>query len=601
MLSTLGKILRILEPSDIRQACWVLLLVILVAIIEAVGIASIMPFLAVLANPEVVDTNPYLARAYEIAGSETRGDFLFLLGAATFVLLVGSTVLRGLALWAQLRFMYLRIHSIGLRLLTHYLRQPYHWFFNQHSSDFSGRVLHEVSNVVQSIIYPGMLLVANTASVALILTVLVLVDPVLAFSAAGVLGFVYSLVFLFAKRHLEVTGQERVKANQQRYKALHEAFGSVKYLKVAGQESRFAERFRDPSDRMARRSITAAVIGEMPSFVMQILIFGGMLAVLLYLIWAHGGVQGALPIVGVFALAGYRLMPALQGLYKSLSQIRFSLPSLDILLRDIAEFGKTDENLRESTVVPRSVRLQDKLELQGISFSYPGVEREALRSVDLCIHARTRVGVVGTTGAGKTTLVDMLLGLLTPTAGQMFVDGQMVDSSNIRGWQKGVGYVPQNIFLLDDSVALNIAFGAYHHEVDMAAVERAACMANLHEFIVNELPQGYDTIVGEQGIRLSGGQRQRIGIARALYHDPDVIVFDEATSALDNMTELVVMEALHALGRTKTLVIVAHRLSTVRSCDRIIVLDQGMIVADGVYDALVRDNEQFRSMVASGQ
>jgi ABC-type multidrug transport system fused ATPase/permease subunit len=601
MLTIVRKILRLLEPRDVRQAGSVLALVILMALVEAVGIASIMPFLAVLANPEVVETNRYLAWAYQASGAESRNDFLFLLGAATFTLLVGSALLRALSLWIQLRFTFLQVHKIGLRLLTRYLGQPYHWFFNRHSSDFLVLILHEVSNVVQNLVYPSMLLVANTVSVTLILAILLVVDPVLALSAAAILGLVYAVVFVFARSYLERTGQERIEANQQRHKALHESFGSVKYVKVAGQERRFADRFRRPSDRMARRSITAAIIGELPSLAMQVLVFGGMLIVLLYLISAHGGVQGALPVVGLFAVAGYRLMPALQGLYKSLSQIRFALPSLDALLRDVAELGSLDAH--DDQVLPDgpSVQLERALELQRVSYTYPGAEREALRAVDLRIDAYTKVGVVGTTGAGKTTLVDIVLGLLSPTSGRMLVDGQVVDRGNVRSWQKGVGYVPQNIFLLDDSVAMNVAFGLYPDEVDTAAVERAARLANLHEFVTGELPQGYATVVGEQGIRLSGGQRQRIGIARALYHDPGVLVFDEATSALDNVTEQVVMEAIHALGRTKTILIVAHRLSTVRHCDRIIVLEHGRVVADGAFDELVRDNEQFRSMVAGGR
>jgi len=605
MPKTFEHLLRILDPRDVRQACTVLLLVLVMAIIESVGIVSIMPFLAVLANPDIINTNHYLASLYKAVGFESRADFLFLLGTATFVLLVGSSVLRGVTIWAQLRFTFLQTHAIGIRLLSCYLQQPYHWFFNRHSSDFSVKVLHEVTNVVQNVLTPAMLLVANAASVTLILIILVVVDPLLATSAVAILGVVYSAVFIFTKRRLEVIGKERLEANQQRYKAVHEVLSVIKYVKLSEMETRFAERFRILSERLARRGIVGAVVAELPSLFMQGLIFGGMLLVLLYLINAHGSVGMALPVVGVYAIAGYRLMPALQGIYKSLSQIRFSLPSLDTLRLDLNQL----EVRTPSTVtnipnphVPVGMILRDRLELREMSFTYPGATHPALQTVNLIVCESTTIGVVGTSGAGKTTFIDLLLGLLTPTSGRILVDGVVVDHHNVRVWQRGVGYVPQNIHLLDDTIALNIAFGCYREEVDMAAVERVARIANLHDFIEKDLPQGYDTVVGEQGVRLSGGERQRIGIARALYHDPSVLVFDEATSALDNLTESVVMEAMHTLGRRKTIIIVAHRLSTVRNCDRILVLDRGTIVADGTYDQLLEGSEHFRSMVqAAGE
>ena len=348
-----------------------------------------------------------------------------------------------------------------------------------------------------------------------------------------------------------------------------------------------------------------AVVAELPSLFMQGLIFGGMLLVLLYLINVHGGVGMALPVVGVYAVAGYRLMPALQGIYKSLSQIRFSLPALDTLRHDMNKLEvKTPLRAMDSSNpdLRAEMTLRDRLELQDMSFRYPGAMHPALEGINLTVRESTMIGVVGTSGAGKTTFIDLLLGLLTPTTGRILVDGEVVDHRNVRAWQRGVGYVPQNIHLLDDTIALNIAFGCYREEVDMDAVKRVARIANLHDFIEKELPQGYDTIIGEQGVRLSGGERQRIGIARALYHDPGVLVFDEATSALDNLTESVVMEEMHAIGRRKTIFIVAHRLSTVRNCDRILVLDHGTVVADGTYDKLLGENAHFRSMVqASGE
>jgi ATP-binding cassette, subfamily B, bacterial PglK len=245
------------------------------------------------------------------------------------------------------------------------------------------------------------------------------------------------------------------------------------------------------------------------------------------------------------------------------------------------------------------LRLNRTLVLEGISYAYPAAERQAITGLDLAIAAKSRVGIVGGTGAGKTTAVDIMLGLLEPQQGTLLVDGIPITRENRLAWQRSIGYVPQQIFLSDDTVAGNIAFGRKPSDIDRAAVERAARTAELHDFVMRELPEGYDTFVGERGVRLSGGQRQRIGIARALYHDPDVLILDEATSALDNLTERAVMDAVHNLGHAKTIVMIAHRLSTVRDCDIIFMLENGRVIASGSYDELLENNRQFRALAGA--
>jgi ABC-type multidrug transport system fused ATPase/permease subunit len=269
---------------------------------------------------------------------------------------------------------------------------------------------------------------------------------------------------------------------------------------------------------------------------------------------------------------------------------------LDKLVDDMQRNRANAETPARSAAVP--LRLTERLELEGMRYAYPKSERGALDGLDLAIDARTTVGIVGGTGAGKTTTVDVILGLLAPQAGELRVDGVPVTEANRRGWQNAIGYVPQSIFLTDDSVAANIAFGLPADEIDHAAVERAAKIAELHNFVMDELPEGYATQVGERGVRLSGGQRQRIGIARALYHDPDVLILDEATSALDNLTEKAVMDAVHNLGHAKTIILIAHRLSTVRDCDMIFMLERGRVVARGSYDELLESSQKFRAMAA---
>jgi len=344
------------------------------------------------------------------------------------------------------------------------------------------------------------------------------------------------------------------------------------------------------------------MVSQLPAFAMQALVFGGIMAVLLYFMAEGGGVQTALPMISLYTLAGYRLMPALQAAYGGLSSMRSNQAVLDAVHGELctpAHDGDRRDGLPPGPVPEAPLGLSDGLRLIGLSYRYPASDRAALNGINLKIRARTRVGLVGPTGSGKTTLVDLILGLLKPEAGALVVDGKPISGRTIRAWQLGVGYVPQQIFLADDSIRANIAFGIPSERIDQAAVERAARTANLHAFVSTELKDGYATLVGERGIRLSGGQRQRIGIARALYRDPDVLIFDEATAALDNLTEHAVMDAVHALASRKTIILIAHRLSTVRDCDKIFYLQQGRVAAAGTYDELLAESPEFRRLAGT--
>jgi ABC-type multidrug transport system fused ATPase/permease subunit len=290
-------------------------------------------------------------------------------------------------------------------------------------------------------------------------------------------------------------------------------------------------------------------------------------------------------------------MPAVQAVYQNVSQLRFSEAALEALCSDFASLQiEAPADLENERARTHRLPLERALELRDVSYHYPKATRPALHHVSLTIPVFSTVAIVGSTGSGKTTLVDLVLGLLRPSEGLILADGVEITDQRVRLWQRSVGYVPQHIFLADETIAGNIAFGLAPRHIDLAAVERAATIANLHEFVVSELPDGYQTKVGERGVRLSGGQRQRIGIARALYHDPDVLVLDEATSALDNLTEQAVMEAVHRLSNRKTIIIIAHRLTTVRRCDCIHLLEQGQLVASGTFQDLMARSDRFRAM-----
>jgi ABC-type multidrug transport system fused ATPase/permease subunit len=481
-----------------------------------------------------------------------------------------------------------------------YLHQPYDWFLRQHSADLGKTILSEVTLVINGSIVPMMQILAQGAVAVAIIGLLVSVNPQIAAIMFIGLGTIYSVIYFSLRRYLTRIGTERVALNRLRYQVTHEIFSGIKDVKVAGLEDSSLQRFTDPAKRYARYQTASQLVAQLPRYALELVALGGMLSLVVYAMNVSGDLSAALPLMALYALAGFRLMPALQQIYAYLTKIRFSGPALGRLHADIRVVSGSEKYANPGDDVVAPMSLESGLALEKVSYRYPEAQGPALDSLSMSIPAHSIVGFVGTTGSGKTTAVDVMLGLLTAQTGRILVDGTPVTTENLRSWQRAVGYVPQQVFLTDDTVAANIAFGVSADEIDVGAVERAALIANLHDFVTNELPQGYQTLIGERGVRLSGGQRQRIGIARALYYDPEILFLDEATSALDNMTEQAVMDAVHNLGHKKTIVLIAHRLSTVRDCDTIFILENGRLVDQGTYQGLLEKSARFRAMVSTG-
>ena len=592
----LQKLLALLSPAERFRAYLLLGMILVMALLEMLGVASIMPFMAVLANPNVVETNPYLARAYQELGFSDPNRFLFFLGVGVFVALVASIAFKTLTTYALLRFSHMRAYSLSRRLVAGYLRQPYEWFLNRHSADIGKTVLSEVEEVIKGALLPMMQLIAQSVVVIALLTLLMLVDLLLALAVVVGVGGAYALIYLGLRRYLTRLGSERVSANRKRFQTVQETFGGIKDVKVAGLEAILLRRFEKPARRYARVQAMSNIVDQMPRYALEAIAFGGVLLIVLYLMAGPGGLQQLLPLLAVYAFAGYRLMPALQQIYSQLTKLRFSGPALDRLHEDLMTLAP-DPGAGLAVQPAVSMGLSRGLQLDEVTYRYPGAPRPALTALSLEVRARSTVGLVGATGSGKTTAVDVMLGLLRPENGQLRVDGTPITPDNARAWRRTVGYVPQHIYLVDASVTANIAFGIPDDQIDHAAVARAARIANLHDFVIRELPAGYGTLIGERGVRLSGGQRQRIGIARALYHQPKVLILDEATSALDNLTEQAVMDAVTNLSGEITIVLIAHRLTTVRDCDRIYLLEQGILIGYGTFEELKETNLRFRAMV----
>ena len=586
------KSLALISSVERKRATLLMGMTVVMALLDMLGVASILPFMAVLANPGLVQTNDILNAAFvrsHYVGVESVDEFFLALGALVFVVLVMSLAFKAFTTYVQTRFLRMLEYSIGRRLMEGYMHQPYAWFLNRHSADLGKNILSEVSIVVGSCLTPLMTLVTQGSVTLALLIMLLAIQPILAISVGAVLAIAYSIIFAMMSGWLKRLGRARIQANEERFKAISEAFGAAKEIKIGGLEQIYVNRFAKPAETYAKGQAAASVIGQLPRFALEATAFGGMLLVILYLMASSGGFASALPIASLYAFTGYRVLPALQQMYGAVTQLRFSGPALDTVYRDLNSL----QALPFERSLKSQMRVTQAIELKRVTYIYPGASQKALSGIDLKIQAHSCVGLVGVTGSGKTTLVDVILGLLAPKDGALIVDGEPITSHNRAQWQRLIGYVPQQIFLTDDSVAANIAFGVPPRDIDQTKVERAANAASLHEFISTELPQGYATRVGERGVRLSGGQRQRIGIARALYHDPKVLVLDEATSALDNLTEKAVMAAVNNLDGKMTIIIIAHRLETVRRCGCIYLLERGIVKSSGSYEELLIKSREF--------
>ena len=593
-MKTLIKLFDLLNPSERKRAYTLMFLMLIMAFMDMIGVASILPFMTVLTNPELLQTNTFLIILFNLGshiGIYNVDQFLFALGVMVFLLLVNSLAFKMITTYAQTRFALMREYSLGKRLIESYLNQPYSWFLNRNSADLGKKILSEVNTVIDNGMLPLMTFMAQSIVAIAIIVLLLLVDPLLSLTVGLILTLAYVLIFLIISGWLNRLGQNRIQANQERFISVSEAFGAAKEVKISGLEHKYSTEFSKPAKLYAKSLTTAKVLGLLPRFALEAIAFGGMLLLILYLMYKSGSFVLSLPIISLYAFAGYRLMPALQKIYQSITLLRFVGPAVDALLDDLNSLKKI--NISQDNIKPLS--LAKSIHLKNISYTYPNSLHPAIKNIDLNISAYSTVGFIGSTGSGKTTIVDVILGLLEPQEGDLIIDGEQIKGANRKQWLRAIGYVPQHIYLSDKSIAANIAFGANIKEIDQQAIERAAKKAKIHDFI-SSLPEGYNTSVGERGVRLSGGQRQRIGIARALYNNPRVLILDEATSALDNLTEQDVIEELNRLNDDITIILIAHRFNIIRNCDQIFLLEKGEIQVRGTYDQLATSSKKFKEM-----
>ena len=589
---TIGqRVLRVLDPDQRRAVAGLVPLMVVRAVLDTVGIATVLPFIAVVTDPQGALSNRYLGAVYDALGFRETTPFLILLGCGALVVLLLSNALTVAVEYLVKRLAQRQSHLLQRRLMYLALSRPYEEFLTSHSGEIGQNVLSEVYQFVNGVIAPYLTIVVRSCALLVLLGLLVAVDPLLAVSTGLALAGVYTVILLLVRRVLNRIGEERQDADMDRYRAITETFGGFKDVKVSGKERTFLESFSRAAKRHAGLEVVLHVTKVAPRSLLELIAFSGIIGIILYLLATGRSTSAVISIVTLYAFACYRMIPAVSQVYEAIAALRYNIPTLEHIERSTTELRSRHDAFEEAAPLP----FEREVELRGVSYSYPRAEAPALRDVSFVVPRGTATAIVGPTGSGKTTALDVFLGLLRPTEGAVLVDGEPLTPEKVRAWQAAIGYVPQHVFLSDDTIARNIAFGVAEEKIDAAAVERAARIAQIHDFIAG-LPEGYDTRIGERGVRLSGGQRQRLGIARALYKDPPIVVLDEATSALDSVTEEAVFDSLAKLAGRKTVVLVTHRVATVKECDQVVLIDAGRVAAAGSYEELLRTSPQFQAL-----
>jgi ATP-binding cassette subfamily C protein len=596
-INLIKKIKIIITPQDKCQLLVLFVSILLATLFQTLGVISILPFISIVMQPEIIESNRWLNWLYNSLGFTNVNSFIFFIGILMLFIIIIGNLTSVLATWLKVRFVWRKNHNISSALLKKYLSLPYVYFLTQNTADLNKNILSEVNVLTIYFILPLIDIMVKGFIAIGILSMLLFTDVYITILSAIILGGSYALIYLYFHRKLKINGAKRLKENKMRFKTAGEALGGIKDIKITGREAFFYDRYLRHSREYSNLEAWSMLIRTIPRYFLEILAFGGVVTLVLYFISTAGNVNKVIPMVSFFTFAAYRLMPALQVVFAAFTRIRFSQTTVNRIIEDLSEKSGFREQFLVYDKEPiKPMTFNASLQLKGVSFNYPNINKPVIHDLNLLIQHNTSIGLVGPTGAGKTTIVDIILGLLTPQKGEFSVDGVKIDENNILNWQKNLGYVPQHIYLSDDTIINNIAFGVPNEKIDRETVEYVARISNLHDFIISELPNGYETIVGERGIRLSGGECQRVGIARALYHDPEVLVLDEATSSLDGITESAVFEAVNNVAKLKTIIIIAHRLTTVKNCDIVYLIDKGKITAQGTYDELMSSSASFRTM-----
>ena len=599
MKDLLVKLNYLLTRREKRNALILFVLTMIGAMFEVVGVGAIPAFLGVVSVPDKILEYERVRYVYDALGLTSTRQMIVWTALALMGVFVVKNAWVALVVYARSRYASNRQVHMSNRLFWAYLRAPYTFHLQRNTAELLRNTNSEANTIATKVILPLLLLTMECGVLVFILVLLVIAEPLVATLVFGVLGTVSFLYYRATRAKISEYSKEEQGYRKQSLQAVSQGLGGLKDARLLGRESFFFESYRESTQYTAMTAQFKAILSALPRVFLETIAVIGMLGATILLVLQGRDLGAVVPTLALLGVSAIRLMPSFTRISDSITALKWGKRSLSVVYDDLRMLEDAERERRASgtTDSGEALPFDRALQIQDLVYAYPGQDPPALDGVTLTVPKHASVAFVGPSGAGKSTVADVILGLLEPTEGRILIDGVDIQT-RLSSWQRKIGYIPQHIYLTDDSVRRNVAFGLDDDEISDEAVWRALDSAQLRE-LVESLPDGLDTFVGERGTRLSGGQRQRIGIARALYHQPEVLVMDEATSALDNETERRIVEALESLQGDHTLIVIAHRLSTVRNCDTLFMLDDGHLVAQGSYDELVAHSEAFRQMAGT--
>jgi ATP-binding cassette, subfamily B, bacterial PglK len=594
ILQAIKRLFVILTKSQRQKLYFLLFFFLLSAIVQVIGVASIAPFVALLSNPEIINTSSLFKLGYQLSGAKSHHEFTIFFAYLSLIMISSSNLVNVLTLLFTFKYSTQVGGEIQNRLYTNFISRPYIFHKTTNYNDVIAVIAWEAPRLVYMVIQPFLQLVANLLIATLIIGGLLYMDPIIALSSASIIGGSYMLTYFFVKKTLIFHGDRITQRNEKVQKILSESFIGLKDIKLNGLEKLYIDRLNTANFKGLDSAATLSTYGDVPKFVIETISFCAILFLAIQLLKQSSTPGDVISILSVYALAGYKLLPTMQQIYKSISAISANGGVIQVLLSELNY--KIDAT---ETKNAHPIAVIDQIGIQQASYFYPSKNTPALDNISISFHRGELNTIAGPSGSGKSTLADILLGLLHTSTGNLLVNGKDITKDNLADYQSSIGYVPQSIFLLDDSVIGNVAFGVPENEVNLERVNRALIQANAMEF-VERMPEGVHTQLGQDGKLLSGGQRQRIGIARALYRENSVLILDEPTSALDIQSEFEIMQLLNNLKNEILIIVISHRPAAIKLSDRITILEQGILTASGSYNQLVEQNQHFRDLIEKG-
>ncbi len=605
MTSTLKKLLTLLQAGDIFKLFILFLMMMIGALLEIIGIGMIPVFVTIIATPDTVLEIEWLMPVWTRLGIETGGDLLVYGAIFLIVVFILKNAYLLVYHYIQARFIWMRFASISSNLFKRYMFAPYEFHLKRNTSELLRNVTQETRYLTRNVMAPLLKITKDLVLITGIFALLLWSEPLNTLIVFVIVGGGAALFLRLIRERTQKYGKTAQNDRGNMIRSVNEGLGGFKDARVLNREKWFHKRFTNNVKSFAKSQTFSQAASMANKPVIETIAVSGMLLIALLLYWQERGLESVIPVMTLFGAATLRLMPAIQEMMRSFTDLRYYHFTVYPVYNDTMELeGETRKynekkpykDINKLKVKETTLNFENNIRFEEASYTYPRSDKEAVKNLSFSIPKGNAVGFVGPSGAGKTTLVDMLLGLLIPQQGRIIVDNTDIHT-NISAWKGNIGYIPQFIFLADDTIKHNIAFGLPDEEIEEIKLQNAIKAAQLDE-LVNSLQEGINTVIGERGTRLSGGQRQRIGIARALYQNPQVLIMDEATSALDNVTERYVINAIERLKGERTIIMIAHRLTTVEKCDHLYFMQEGQIEDSGTYNELIERNFEFKKMAS---